>query len=162
MAGFLIGGVGETRQRLFNKYMLRVTGPKATNECQYGKICDGLKEAIDRSILGVQAICDNTLSIEDWVFLLVDSKNLFNGINRTVILWTVCQLCPSKARFLKLLLSLVIARREGVTQGEPLAMVAYEIGVLPLIKRLKSAYPGVIQPWYADDVGARLYFISLK
>ena len=44
--------------------------------------------------------------------------------------------------------------REGVTQGAPLDMVAYGIGVLPLIKHPKAAYPDVTQPWYADDDGA--------
>ena len=33
-------------------------------------------------------------------------------------------------------------------------MVAYGIGVLPLIKHPKAAYPDVTQPWYADDDGA--------
>ena len=44
--------------------------------------------------------------------------------------------------------------REGVTQGYPLAMVPYGIGVLPLIKRLKVEYPDVTQTWYAEDAGA--------
>ena len=42
---------------------------------------------------------------------------------------------------------------EGVTQGDPLALIAYGIGVLPLIKDLRRAHPHVTQPWYADDAG---------
>ena len=48
-------------------------------------------------------------------------------------------------------------------------MVAYGIGVLPLIKLLKSAYYDVTQPWYAKNAGElgmykniELYFNSLK
>ena len=63
--------------------------------------------------------------------------------------------------------------REGVTQGYPLAMltamVAYGIGVLPLIKQLKAEYPDITYPCYADDTGslgtfvnAELYFNLLK
>ena len=44
--------------------------------------------------------------------------------------------------------------KEGVTQGDPLAMIAYGIGVLILIRDLRRAYPRVTQTWYADDVGA--------
>ena len=59
--------------------------------------------------------------------------------------------------------------REGVIQGGSLAMGAYGIGVIPLIKRLKSAYPDVTQSLYADNLSAfgafdniRLYFSSSK
>ena len=48
-------------------------------------------------------------------------------------------------------------------------MNAYGILFLLLIKKLKAAYPGITQPWYAYDAGALgmfdnigLYFNSLK
>ena len=44
-------------------------------------------------------------------------------------------------------------RKEGVTQGDPLAMIAYGIGVLPLIRDLRRDHPHVMQPWYVDDAG---------
>ena len=44
--------------------------------------------------------------------------------------------------------------REGVTQGRTLAMAAYGIGIIPLIKLPKVAYPDVTHPWHADNVGA--------
>ena len=43
---------------------------------------------------------------------------------------------------------------EGVTQGEPLAMIAYSIGILPLIKNLKQETTDVTKPWYADEAGS--------
>ena len=33
-------------------------------------------------------------------------------------------------------------------------MIAYGIGILPLIKNLKQEIPDITQPWYADDNGA--------
>ena len=41
--------------------------------------------------------------------------------------------------------------RESVTQGDPLAMVVYRIGVLSLIKLLKAAHPVITQPCCADN-----------
>ena len=53
--------------------------------------------------------------------------------------------------------------------GDPLAMFAYGIEVLPLIKRLKSEYPDIAQTWYSEGVDALgtlntigLYFNSVK
>ena len=37
-----------------------------------------------------------------------------------------------------------------MAQGDPLAMIAYGIGIIPLINSLKRE----VQPWYADDAGA--------
>ena len=45
--------------------------------------------------------------------------------------------------------------KEGVTQGDPLSMITYGIGVLPLIRDLSRDHPRVTQPWYADNAGAR-------
>ena len=54
-------------------------------------------------------------------------------------------------------------------QGDLLAMVAYGIDILPLIKQLEPEFPDVTQTWYADDAGAlgtfanfKLYFNSTK
>ena len=46
-------------------------------------------------------------------------------------------------------------------QGVSLAIVAYSIGVLPLIKILKVEYPDVTHIWYADDDGALGTFNSI-
>ena len=52
--------------------------------------------------------------------------------------------------------------KEGVTYGDPLAMIAYGRGVLPLIRELKEAHPCVTQPWYADDAGAGGTFADVQ
>ena len=41
-----------------------------------------------------------------------------------------------------------------MTQGDPLDMFAYGIGILLLIKELKAEFSDLTQPWYADDAGA--------
>ena len=59
--------------------------------------------------------------------------------------------------------------REGATQGGPLSMVAYGIGIITLTKNLTAVFPDVTQTWYTDNAGAlgtitnvKLYFNSLK
>jgi hypothetical protein len=56
----------------------------------------------------------------------------------------------------------LIFSKEGVTQGDPLSMFGYGIGILPLIRRLKIEFPAVKQPWYADDAGAGGSFTDLR
>jgi hypothetical protein len=52
--------------------------------------------------------------------------------------------------------------KEGVTQGDPLAMFWYRIGILPLICIFKKEdFPEVRQPWYANDAGASGSFSDL-
>ena len=41
-------------------------------------------------------------------------------------------------------------------------MSSYGIGVLPLIKNLKAAHPGVTQPWYNQNAGAILTFGNIE
>ena len=36
-------------------------------------------------------------------------------------------------------------------KGGALDMIAYSIGILTLIKNLKTDFPGFTQPWYADN-----------
>eukprot|EP00978_Attheya_sp_CCMP212_P002012 scaffold4137_cov26-Attheya_sp.AAC.2 len=43
---------------------------------------------------------------------------------------------------------LFIFSMEGATQGDPLAMFIYGMGLLPLIRRLKSEVDDVSQPWH--------------
>ena len=116
-------------------------------------------------------------------FILVDTKNAFDKINHIVMLWTVCHLWPSGARFVfncyRYWSSMTLQNwngavsflhnSEGLKQGDPLYMVAYGIGILLLTKQLKAEFPDVTHPWYADDVGAlsmianvELYFNLLK
>jgi hypothetical protein len=55
-----------------------------------------------------------------------------------------------------------IFSKDGVTQGDPLSMFAYGMGILPLIRQLKAEFPQVEQPWYADDAGASTKFDEIE
>ena len=51
--------------------------------------------------------------------------------------------------------------REGVTQGDPPYMIAYGIGILPLIKKMKAEFPDNAQPWYVENYGALGTFVRV-
>jgi hypothetical protein len=57
--------------------------------------------------------------------------------------------------------ALFVFSKEGITQGNPLAMAIFGILLLLLIRQLKREIPDISQLWYADDAGARGNFESL-
>ena len=143
----------------------------------------GLKAEIYRAVHGVEYIWEANSTEEIWGFLLVDAKNACKEINQSIMLWRVCHLWPSGARFFlncyrqqsSFIMrnrdgtANIIHSREGVTKGDPMPMVDYGIGIITMMKCLKSMYPDVTQPCYSDYYGALgtfdnldKYFISLK
>ena len=105
---------------------------------------------------------------EDWEFLLVDAKNAFNKINKTGMPWTVCNLCPSRARFVfncySHWSSLVLRNgngkasflhsREGATQWVQSVKDYLRYGYPPTYKTPEWDITDITQPWYADNAGA--------
>ena len=95
----------------------------------------------------------------------VDACNGFNEISRLVMLWMVRHRWPARVRFLfncyrhwsQLLLlhpgdtPVILLIREGVTQGDPLLVVLYDITLVPLSEELRDADPTLLLPFYADD-----------
>ena len=45
----------------------------------------------------------------------------------------------------------IIFSKEGVTQGDPLSMVVYGIGMMPLTLQFKREIVYYFQPWYSND-----------
>ena len=115
--------------------------------CQDGQLCAEIKAGTNGVIHGVQDLWDEKSTKEDCGFLLVYANNAFNNIDRVGMLWTVRHLCLSGPRFFFNFYhhwsSLVLRTRngpgsflqskDGLTQGDPLATIAYGIGILPMI-----------------------------
>ena len=114
-----------------------------------------------------QALAE-TDTLEKNGFLVIDVENVFNLMSRVNLLWTVLHLWPAGARFAfnyYCFVSLLLCRnstgeplkmlsKEGSIQGNPLSMLLYGIGILPLIRRLKERHIDCIQSWFAEDVAA--------
>jgi hypothetical protein len=98
--------------------------------------------------------------------LLVDVWNRFNELSQKDMLWTARHRWCNGARFafncyqhagLLILWQQggnceILLSCEGVTQGDPLAMILCGVALLPLSESLREAEETVLQPWYADDV----------
>ena len=91
------------------------------------------------------------------VMLFVDALNAFNSINRQVALQNMQRIFPLLAPMIintyripscLFIDAESIMSREGVTQGDPLAMAFYAIATIPLIEKLQQ---DTLQIWYADD-----------
>ena len=113
---------------------------------------------------------------EEWGFLLIDKHNMFNEENYTTTLWAVCHKWPSGTRFAfncyRHWSTLGIREgdgtghliniKEGVNQGDPLAMIKYGLGILPLIWDVRASRNRVTQPWNADGAGAGEKFTYIR
>ena len=93
--------------------------------------------------------------------LLVNASNAFSSLFCAALLWNVCVLWHHWSWFVfntyqgwaTILLrgsKEFLYSMEGVTQGDPLSLFLYAIGMLPLICHLKS-FCSCTQIWYADD-----------
>ena len=109
-------------------------------------------------------------------FLLIDARNAFNEMNRARMLFEIRFSWPRGARFIFNCYkhwgcltiktqsgeSFTLHSKEGVTQGDPLSMMAYGIGTLPIIQSLHCLKEKCLQLWYADDasLGGKFEAIS--
>ena len=141
--------IGEIWRRLFAKCVLELAGGQAKDTCGSAQLCAGLEADIDGAVHIISELWKEQEEEENWGFLLVDARNAFNEGNRICTLWTVRHRWTAGARFAfncyrhwSLLLlrgkeveATFLHSKEGVTQGDPLAMIVYGIGMLPLTEK---------------------------
>ncbi|XP_063615254.1 uncharacterized protein LOC134788297 [Penaeus indicus] len=99
--------------------------------------------------------------------LMVDASIAFNNFNRKVTLHSTRIKCPNFARYIENLYSQpakqfvsdretgrceIIESAEGTTQGDPIAMAMYAIGLLKLQDPISHEKTQVKQVAYADDI----------
>ena len=141
------------------KTILRITQANIEHAVGSSQLCTGQDAACEAGIHAIRNIFNDESSE---AVLLVDALNAFNALNRQVALRNVSILCPIVAPFLinayctpsKLFIrGTYILSQEGITQGDPLGMVMFVIGTLPLIHQIQG---GVQQAWYTGTAGGTL------
>ena len=149
-------GVGEVVRRIIGKAVLRVISYDVLEACGLSQLCAGQPCGCETAVHAVRNLFETSEC-----FLLVDATNAFNSLNRRAALHNISNLCPALSTMLincyRVDVPLfmdgdTIFSAEGTTQGDPLAMIMYAIGILPLIHYLNSR--SVSQVWYADDAAA--------
>ena len=124
----------------------------------YFQLCAGQDAGNEAAVHAMRAIYDDP---SPEAVLLVDVSNSFNNLNRQVALLNIQTLCPSLVTVLintyredvpLFIDNHCIYSSEGTTQGDPLAMTMYSIGITPLIKDLQG--PHIRQVWFDDDATA--------
>ena len=158
-------GVGETFRRVVGKVICLITRSDASLACGSQQLCAGLPGGIEGAIHAMTELFDvNQNLTTGWGVLMIDASNAFNSLNRIAMLLNVRNLWPRCARFVFNTYrgwSVLVLRgqqkflfsKEGVTQGDPLSMFVYAVGILPLIQSVQSPQRWT-QVWYADDASA--------
>ncbi|XP_057308561.1 uncharacterized protein LOC130646916 [Hydractinia symbiolongicarpus] len=82
--------------------------------------------------------------------LQIDAKNAFNSLNRSVMIHNIKIICPTIATYVSYCYSrpariyvlggAEILSKEGTTQGDPIAMAVYALGITPLMSTINSSF----------------------
>ena len=133
-------GIGEVLRRIIGKAVTHVLRSELQSSAGGLQLCVGQPGGSEVAIHAMEEIFadDNTHGL-----IQVDANNAFNTINRKVLMHNIHVLCPEIATFtincyMKPARHFVIGGVElssckGSTQGDPIAMPIYAIGILPLM-----------------------------
>ena len=142
-------GVGEVLQRVIGKAILRVLKSDILNVTGYQQLCTGLESGCE---IAVHAVVDLFEEDASHRLIQIDASNVVNSINQTVILHNVRILCPEIATYInncnmkpsRLFITdgKEISSNDGTTQGDPIAMGMYALGLMSLLSLIISNNTG--------------------
>ena len=137
-------GIGEVLRRIIGKAVISEIRPDILESAGNLQLCAGQKAGCEAAAHAMGDIFneENTDAV-----LFIDASNAFNALNRKAMLHNVEYLCPPMATYLRNCYQkpsrLFIAggkelvSAEGTTQGDPTAMPAYGIGILPFLALIR-------------------------
>ena len=159
-------GIGETVRRITGHAILSILKENIQEAAGPLQLCAGQEAGCEAAIHAIRQIFQSS---ENEAAILIDASNAFNSLNHQNAFRNFQHLCPSLTTVLintyredvplhidgETLLS-----EEGTTQGDPLAMAMYAIGIIPLIRSLRN--DNLQQVWYADDATAGAKIAKLR
>ena len=158
-------GIGEAGRRIIGKAILKVIKLDILKITGNLQLCAGQEAGVEAAVHAVHILFHDESTD---AAILVDAKNAFNCLNQQVILRNFPTLCPALATIATNLYrensNLFIDNEtfHCVTQGDPLAMAIYSVGIMPLIWRLQEDSDERHQVWFADDASAIGVLYSLR
>ena len=153
-------GVGEVLRHIIGKAILTVLKSGILNVTNYQQLCAGLESGCE---VAVHAVVDLFEEDKTHGFIQIDASNVFNSINRTLLLHNEKILCPEIATYInncymKPSRLLNTGRKEissikGATQEDLIAMRMYALGLMPLLTSIISKNTGsLIHVAFPDDL----------
>ena len=151
-------GVGEVLRRIIGKTVSAFFKEELKQAAGPLQVCAGHSAGAEAAIHAMSEIFaeDKTDGI-----LLIDARNAFNQMNRSVAMHNIQITCNEISQYLintyrspsRLFIcgGGEILSQEGTTQGDPLAMPWYSINTSTIIQSLRLSSPDVKQVWLADD-----------
>ena len=125
------------------------------------QLCTGLEAGCETGVRAMARIFED----ENTEAMLVDATNALSLFNRQTTLINTHTTCPYIATVTNMyrgdgnlyIQGQGLKSKEGVMQGDPLAMSMYALGILPLIHKLKAKK----LVWFADDAAASDSLVNL-
>ena len=158
-------GIGETLTRILGKCIMEVVKKDVKRASGNLQVCAGHQAGGEAAIHAVREMYEST-STEG--ILLVDATNAFNSINREAMLHNIAIKCPTLSQYVnnsygqpsdlyinggnRFKKQDTLQSAEGTTQGDPVAMAMYSIGMSVLQNKLNSLNPDIKEVAYADDM----------
>lgn len=163
-------GVGEVLRRIIGKAVMYASKNDVIESCSKIQMCSGHESGCEAAI---HAMKDAYSSEEAECVLLVDAANAFNSLNRSATLHNTKIICPILATYINncyikparlfVIGGTELSSREGTTQGDPLGMAIYAIGLTPLLDRMKNiADIDMKLVAFADDLTAVGNFSTIR
>ena len=150
-------GIGEVLRRIIGKAVTAVCRTDIQTAAGGLQLCAGLPGGVEAGIHSMRQIFDDD---DTHGLIQVDANNAFNSINRQVLLHNIKFICPEIAIFVRncyirparlfVTGGVEISSEEGSTQGDPVAMPLYAVGITPLLRSCKT--DGVKHAAFADDL----------